>query len=73
MSMAASQSPQNVEDLRILPFEQVALALGMSAKNLERIIGAGKGPKVTKLSSKNRGIRADHLREWLDERAKGAA
>jgi predicted DNA-binding transcriptional regulator AlpA len=70
MSMAtASQFPQNVEDLRILRFEEVAIQLGMSAKNLERIIGSGKAPRVTRLSSKNRGIRADHLREWLDTRA----
>jgi hypothetical protein len=62
-------APQNVEDLHIIKFEQCALRLGMSLKNFERIVSSGKGPRVTKLSSKNRGIRSDHWREWLDARA----
>jgi predicted DNA-binding transcriptional regulator AlpA len=60
----------NVDDLRILKFEEVALTLGYSTKHVERICAGDDGPKVTKLSAKRRGIRADHLREWLDTRAK---
>ena len=63
-----SPAPPNAEDLHIIKFEQCALKLGMSLKNFERIVSSGKGPRVTKLSSKNRGIRSDHWREWLDER-----
>jgi predicted DNA-binding transcriptional regulator AlpA len=65
----STDKKSSVEDLRLLKFEEVALQLGWSAKHFERIVQSGKGPKVTKLSPKNRGVRADHLREWLDERA----
>lgn len=58
----------NADDLRILRFEEVAIQLGWSTKHLERIVKNGTGPIVTKLSAKNRGIRADHLRAWLDDR-----
>jgi hypothetical protein len=58
-----------VDDLKLMRFEEVALQLGYSTKHLERICAAEGGPKVTKLSPKRRGIRADHLREWLDSKA----
>jgi predicted DNA-binding transcriptional regulator AlpA len=61
---------QTVDDLRILRFEEVAIQLGYSTKHVERICAGDDGPKVTKLSPKRRGIRADHFREWLDARAK---
>ena len=67
--MSAVNQSTHQSDLRVLRFEEVALQLGWSSKHLERIVKAGEGPQVTKLSPKNRGIRADHLRAWLDKRA----
>jgi predicted DNA-binding transcriptional regulator AlpA len=67
--MSVINQPTNQNDLRVLRFEEVALQLGWSSKHLERIVKAGEGPQVTKLSPKNRGIRADHLRAWLDKKA----
>jgi hypothetical protein len=60
---------QIVECLRLLKFEECAMQVGWSCKHFERVVASGKGPKVTKLSPKNRGVRSDHWREWLDARA----
>ena len=57
------------DDLRILPVEEVAAMLKMSLRTLERKCAADDGPRVTKLSARKKGIRADHLREWLDQQA----
>lgn len=62
----------STDDLRLLKFEECALQVGWSSKHFERIVKKGEGPRVTKLSPKNRGVRTDHFREWLDARAQEA-
>jgi predicted DNA-binding transcriptional regulator AlpA len=70
--MSTTIQSTSQSDLRVLRFEEVALQLGWSSKHLERIVQKGEGPQVTKLSPKNRGIRADHLRAWLDKKSEPA-
>ena len=55
------------DDLRMLAPEDVAHRLGWSLRTLDRRAAAGTGPIITKLSPRRRGIRADHLRQWLDQ------
>jgi predicted DNA-binding transcriptional regulator AlpA len=33
-----------------------------------RLMKAGQGPKLTRISERRLGIREDHYREWLDSR-----
>jgi predicted DNA-binding transcriptional regulator AlpA len=64
--MFTTKDKASTDDLRIIGCEEVATMLGMSLRSLERRCAAGEGPRVTKLSTRKKGIRADHLREWLD-------
>jgi hypothetical protein len=68
-----NQPESHGEDLRLMSFDETAVRLGMSTKNFERIVSAGRGPRVTPISSKNRGIRTDYFREWLDTLTEDAA
>lgn len=53
--------------VRTLP--ENALLMGISLATLRRMIAAGAGPKITRLSERRIGIRDSHRTEWLDGRA----
>jgi hypothetical protein len=42
---------------------------GFSIATLRRLIKAGEGPVVTRLSARRLGIRDDHWSQWLDARS----
>lgn len=56
----------NVDDLEVMSFEKAAVIAGYSTKHLERLVKAGVGPKVTKVGPRRRGVRVDHMREWIE-------
>lgn len=60
--------PTSSEELRFILIEDAAARLGMSSRTLERLIADGDGPTITRLSSRRRRIRLDHLRSWSDAR-----
>jgi predicted DNA-binding transcriptional regulator AlpA len=55
------------DPVRSLP-EFAALA-GISLRTLRRLIDAGDGPVITRLSPRRLGIRVSHGDAWLDGRA----
>lgn len=50
---------------RIRSLRDTATILGVSLDTLRRMIGAGKGPRVTRLSARRIGIRDSHREAWL--------
>lgn len=48
--------------------KDAALALSISIKTLEAMRIKGLGPKYVKVSSRKVAYRADHLKEWIDNR-----
>jgi predicted DNA-binding transcriptional regulator AlpA len=53
--------------------KEFAALAGISVSTLRRLIDAGDGPVVTKLSPRRLGIRVSHGDAWLDARAGGSA
>jgi predicted DNA-binding transcriptional regulator AlpA len=63
-----------VEDLRdsakVLSFRSWCEIVGISESTGRRLIAAGDGPEIVKLSQRRIGVRlSDHVR-WLDSRAR---
>jgi predicted DNA-binding transcriptional regulator AlpA len=54
---------------RVRSLREVADLLGISHPTLRRMISAGTGPTVTRLSERRLGIRDSHRTAWLDSRA----
>src|SRR5258707_909005 len=57
-----------VDDLRVLTIPQAAEISGMSKWTLERLIKAGKGPIITQISDRRKGITVGNLRRWQKSR-----
>ena len=66
MTKSLSQVP--ITERRVLDFNEAATIAGVSPSTLKRRGQAGE-LKITRLSPRRIGIRADHLAEWLDSRA----
>jgi len=56
------------DDDRVLSLPEFSKLAGISYVTLRRLIAAGAGPTVTRLSKRRLGIRIRHAREWLDSR-----
>jgi len=54
---------------QIYSFDEFSKMAGISTMTLRRLIRAGEGPIVTKLSARRGGIRGRHGSAWLDSRA----
>ena len=67
MEVLARNSDQLVER-RVLNINEAAMIAGVSPSTLKRLGLAGR-LKITRLSPRRIGIRADHLTEWLDSRS----
>jgi hypothetical protein len=63
-----SPTPTCLADRRVLQLSEAATIAGVSPSTLKRRGQAG-ALKITRLSPRRIGIRADHLREWLDASA----
>ena len=55
---------------RVMTFRQWCERNGFSPVTGWRIMKAGDGPKVTKLSARRIGIREDHHAAWLESRVR---
>jgi predicted DNA-binding transcriptional regulator AlpA len=53
---------------RLMTFREWCKRCGFSTVTGWRIMKAGDGPKVTRISPRRIGIREDHHAEWLDSR-----
>ena len=58
---------------QVMTLEQTAARHGVSKPTLVRIIRAGNGPRVTRLSERRIGIRVCDYREWAEARLREAA
>jgi predicted DNA-binding transcriptional regulator AlpA len=58
---------------RVMSFPEFCQVAGFSIATLRRLIQAGTGPVVTRLSVRRLGIRVRHGREWLDARTEHGA
>jgi hypothetical protein len=54
---------------RIHSLEEFAEMMGISIATLRRLIKAGLGPTITRMSARRIGVRDDHGRRWQDSRA----
>jgi predicted DNA-binding transcriptional regulator AlpA len=63
----ATGSARSADHVR--SFQVTAELLGISVPTLRRMISAGTGPTVTRLSERRVGIRDSHRTAWLDARA----
>ena len=66
-----THTPAFPDDDIVDPFPKVAQDCSMSEATLQREIKAGRGPIVTWLSPRRRGVRRKHRRQWLDARSSG--
>jgi predicted DNA-binding protein (UPF0251 family) len=57
-----------VDDLRVLTISQAAEIIGISVWTLQRLIKAGKGPIITRISDRRRGINIGNIRRWQQSR-----
>ena len=55
---------------RFITIQAFSRMLGIHEITGWRLLRKGNGPKVTQLSNRRVGIRADHLKEWLDSRVR---
>ena len=53
---------------KVMTLTEVANAAGVSLSTLRREIARGTGPEVVALSTRRKGVRSDHYRDWLDAR-----
>jgi hypothetical protein len=60
------EHPPHRDDLIVDPLAIVAAECGLSLPTLRRVISAGKGPVVTRLSPGRLGVQRRHRRAWLD-------
>jgi predicted site-specific integrase-resolvase len=65
MTEAFSRNQADLVERRVLSLNEAAMIAGVSPSTLKRRSQAG-ALRITKLSPRRCGIRADHLREWLD-------
>lgn len=68
MAESLSRYQPTPTERRVYRYEEAALITGLSPSTLKRRIQAGE-LKLTRLSPRRVGIRADHLTAWLDARA----
>lgn len=68
MEDVQSYNQRTLAEKRILNINEAAIIAGVSPNTLKRRGRAGE-LKITRLSPRRLGIRADHLAQWLDERA----
>jgi predicted DNA-binding transcriptional regulator AlpA len=64
-----TDSPLN----RVRSYPETAEIVGISLATFRRLIKAGKGPRITALSEKRRGVSDRDREAWLEERAGSAA
>ncbi len=55
-----------LEDDRVIDLQTAAEVCGLSLATFRRRIDEGHGPRLTRTSARRIGVRAHHLREWLD-------
>jgi predicted site-specific integrase-resolvase len=63
--LAEARDPDSVSS-----FDEWCERVGISPATGRRLIAAGKGPTITRLSERRMGIRERHHLEWLDGRAR---
>ena len=68
MTEIISRKHTTLADRRVLNLNEAAMIAGVSPSTLKRRGAAGE-LKITKLSPRRVGIRADHLTAWLDTRS----
>ena len=65
------KSPPKSEAIRVFSFPKWCEFAGLTPRTGRRLLASGKGPKVTQLSERRIGIRADHHNEWLESCVRG--
>ena len=60
----ASNQPAADDDI-VDPLPEASKRLGLSYSTLRRLLAAGEGPRVVRLSTCRLGILRRHRREWL--------
>ena len=68
MNNVLSQKQHALTERRVLNINEAAMIAGVSPSTLKRRGLAGE-LKITRLSPRRIGIRADHLSDWLEARA----
>jgi hypothetical protein len=58
---------------RVMSFHEWCGAAGFSSATGRRVLKAGNGPPITRLSERRIGIRMRHHLAWLDSRQESAA
>jgi predicted DNA-binding transcriptional regulator AlpA len=66
---AATATPLN----RVRSYPETAEIAGISLATFRRLLKAGKGPRVTALSEKRRGVSDRDREAWLEARAQSTA
>jgi predicted DNA-binding transcriptional regulator AlpA len=64
MSSSPSLPSTNDDDV-VEPLPEACRRIGVSYSTLRRLIAAGEGPPVVRLSQRRLGILRRHRREWL--------
>jgi predicted DNA-binding transcriptional regulator AlpA len=59
------------DDDVVEPLPEACRRLGVSYSTLRRLIAAGQGPQVVRLSARRLGVLRRHRREWLAAKSSG--
>jgi hypothetical protein len=65
VSSSSTPLPPAVDDDVVEPLSEASRRLGVSVSTLRRLLAAGQGPQVLRLSTRRLGILRRHRREWL--------
>lgn len=65
-------APSPVSDRAVVRFKAACAETGLSARTMRRLIAAGRGPRVLRLSERCLGIRRADLDAWIESRAGGS-
>jgi predicted DNA-binding transcriptional regulator AlpA len=58
----------SAEDLRVLSLKEFAAMMGLSLITVRRLIDAGEGPPLIRLSKRRVGVRLGDARRWQESR-----
>ena len=68
MSFREAERDRAVDDLRVLTKRQCAEICDISIWTFQRLIDAGKGPIITRISDRRIGVTVGNLRRWQASR-----
>ena len=66
--MHSQRNSAYLDDERVVDLTAFAAMTGLSIATARRLISAGQGPRLVRVSPRRVGVRISDVRRWLDQR-----